>query len=210
MGKGKIMSCPRDELGRFIEGYHYSPSTEFLKGENNLGWKDGISNDPDYKHLHYIKNREKYLKSAKNRNGQKKEEISKYYRGWRKKNLTSLSDYYRTWRENNRERDNGRKRTWVKNHLDRRRKQVRISNLMRAHLLRAVGSFTYEEWEILKRKHNYTCPTCGRKEPEIKLTIDHIIPISKGGTNYIWNIHPLCLQCNVRKGNKLLVANICG
>ena len=61
-----------------------------------------------------------------------------------------------------------------------------------------------EEWENLKKKFNYKCLKCGKKEPAIKLTIDHIIPISKNGKNIIKNIQPLCRSCNSSKGNKII------
>lgn len=67
----------------------------------------------------------------------------------------------------------------------------------------AEGSFSFEQWEELKKKHNYKCVWCKKAEPEIKLEADHIIPLSKNGTNYISNIQPLCRSCNSSKGSKL-------
>lgn len=66
------------------------------------------------------------------------------------------------------------------------------------------GSFTLKEWEIVKKQFNYTCPMCFKKEPEISLTIDHIIPLVQGGDNTIKNIQPLCKSCNCRKGTKII------
>jgi len=63
---------------------------------------------------------------------------------------------------------------------------------------------TFGEWELLKIQYGNTCPCCKKSEPEIKLTIDHIIPLSKGGTNLIENIQPLCLKCNMKKHTKII------
>jgi len=61
------------------------------------------------------------------------------------------------------------------------------------------GFHTLSDWEILKAQYNWTCPACKRHEPDIKLTEDHIIPISKGGSDNIENIQPLCRRCNCSK-----------
>lgn len=63
----------------------------------------------------------------------------------------------------------------------------------------AEGSHTLKEWQELKKKFNYKCAICGEKK---LLTKDHIKPLSKGGTDYIENIQPLCRNCNSKKNNK--------
>lgn len=56
---------------------------------------------------------------------------------------------------------------------------------------------------IIYKKYDLTCCKCGHKNGEgkdIPLHIDHIIPISKGGTNTIENYQLLCNSCNSKKG----------
>lgn len=64
---------------------------------------------------------------------------------------------------------------------------------------RALGPICLDDWRDIKRRYGYRCPACGVPEPDIVLTIDHIIPISLGGTNDPQNLQPLCKSCNSRK-----------
>lgn len=75
-----------------------------------------------------------------------------------------------------------------------------ISANRRAREMKAEGHHTVGEWNLLKIQHNFRCVFCRRQEPEIKLTRDHIIPLARGGSNWIENIQPLCGKCNSRKG----------
>ena len=76
--------------------------------------------------------------------------------------------------------------------LDLRKKRIKES-----------GSFhTLGEWENLKAQYDWTCPCC--KTKGLNLTRDHIIPISKGGSDNIENIQPLCKSCNSKKHTKTI------
>jgi len=66
----------------------------------------------------------------------------------------------------------------------------------------AVGDHTLQEWIELKEKTGNKCVSCHKSENEVVLTEDHIVPLSKGGTDYIDNIQPLCLSCNCKKMTK--------
>ncbi len=78
--------------------------------------------------------------------------------------------------------------------LNRNRRMLKLS---------IAGSHTLGDWEELKRMYNYRCPCCLISEPKITLTEDHIVPISRGGSNNIENIQPLCRSCNSRKHTQI-------
>ncbi len=61
------------------------------------------------------------------------------------------------------------------------------------------GFHSEKEWLELKKSCNFTCLSCKKAEPEIKLTRDHVLPLLLGGTNDIKNIQPLCQLCNSKK-----------
>lgn len=104
----------------------------------------------------------------------------------------------------------GRKCHFWKGGISTYERSLFLNSQYRARKQQAVGSYTFDEWELLKKQYGYTCPACGRKEPKIKLTFDHIIPLSKGGSNYIENIQPLCKNCNSKKHTKIVRYKIKG
>ena len=60
--------------------------------------------------------------------------------------------------------------------------------------------------EKIKQRDNYTCKKCALSsydEPNLLLEIDHIIPVSKGGTTTEENLQTLCWKCNRHKSNKI-------
>src|SRR5512141_1816722 len=49
----------------------------------------------------------------------------------------------------------------------------------------------------------YTCQYCGGQPSKHELTVDHVIPRSRGGTTVWENVVAACAPCNRRKGDRL-------
>jgi len=58
-------------------------------------------------------------------------------------------------------------------------------------------------FEVFKRD-SFTCQYCGQKSPDVVLEIDHITPVSDGGTNDILNLVTACKACNSGKSDRPL------
>ena len=50
---------------------------------------------------------------------------------------------------------------------------------------------------VVFRRDNHKCLKCGAEDG---LSIDHIVPVSKGGQNTLGNLQTLCMPCNISKG----------
>ena len=60
--------------------------------------------------------------------------------------------------------------------------------------------------EVFKRD-GYKCCECSKTKEETSLEIDHIIPISRGGTDELENLQTLCTACNLAKSNRIFRAS---
>ena len=61
-------------------------------------------------------------------------------------------------------------------------------------------------FEVFKRD-KFTCQYCGASAPDVILEVDHINPVSKGGTDDLFNLITSCRDCNRGKRNKKLSDN---
>lgn len=98
---------------------------------------------------------------------------------------------------------------WYQNHKLKSGNVVKINESNRRVKLKkrkVEGSHTVEEWNALLEKHEYRCFYCKElmtlEEGKRRITRDHVIPIEKGGTDFIENIVPACKSCNGKKGSK--------
>lgn len=70
----------------------------------------------------------------------------------------------------------------------------------RARKLAAGGNYTRKEFRELCAKYDHRCLCCGERFD--KLEADHVTPLSRGGSNGIENIQPLCRGCNRKKADR--------
>lgn len=157
----------------------------------------------DYFKKHYQKNRERILEQHKEYYSNNKQLFRKSAQAWREKNREKEKQLDAARRKKNRQKLRDQSAKW----RDEHRAWFNLKSKTYIHERRALlknsgGSFTTKELEELKKKQKGFCPSCMKRVGNKKLTIDHIIPLTKKGPNTIRNIQLLCKPCNSSKHTK--------
>ena len=115
---------------------------------------------------------------------------------WRIKNLDKARAHNRKSWHKNREVNLQRKKVWNQNNKDK--------ILEKEHRRRALvnNCTTYKiTKKDLRRIKRGPCMACGSTE---SIQMDHIIPLSRGGSHGIGNLQPLCKPCNISKNARFM------
>lgn len=125
--------------------------------------------------------------------------VGEQIKQWRRENPEKVKASTASWWARNPEKRSQYNREF----RERYPEKIRVHNEnRRARERNAKGKFTYGEWLQLVEKYGRVCLCC--KRSDVKLTADHVIPLSVGGDNSIGNIQPLCGRCNSKKANKVI------
>lgn len=117
---------------------------------------------------------------------------------WRAANPDRVKENRRLWSEGHRDQERSNTAAWKKANPEHNRA---LSQAYRASKLKASGSFGPDEIVQLLEKQRSKCVNC-KASIKHKRHIDHIMPLSRGGSNGIKNIQLLCPSCNSSKNAK--------
>lgn len=153
----------------------------------------------ELKRVHQKANPQKYKETLRRYRETYREELNAKARERRQQDLEHYREIGRKSREKHAKERNAYQREYGKANRDN---LTLYTNSRRARKLEAEGLHTDQEWQNLKAFYDFKCLCCGKQEPEIKLTRDHVLPLTQGGTDSIDNIQPLCARCNSKKNYK--------
>lgn len=100
-------------------------------------------------------------------------------------------------RKEQRQRANARYKRTAKGKAMKYRQYAKRKGAM----LASENPLTAAEWLAILQAAKHRCHYCRKKR---KLTIDHVIPLSKGGQHTRMNVVPACQPCNSQKRDRIL------
>ena len=195
-------ACPRPKRKRRAEGMHYMPCMPCARGHlaprfSSTGQCTACLKE--WKKLWRASNPDKA-----------KAEIQR----WREKNKERIADAYREWRLQNLDFNIKRCQQWRE---DNPEKHLASKSRRRALELNAEGAWAGSDIGDMRSRQGNRCYWCCVSLKGIPTEVDHVIPLSAGGSNWPENLCLACRPCNRLKNQRMpldfvlrLITNRCG
>lgn len=150
----------------------------------------------EYNRRYYAANSERAKERARADYVQNRETRLATARFWKAKNADCVIAYNASYYAHNRDVLLERAKSRQKEHPESWR---RASHKRRVRLAQVLGFHSDAEWSEIASRQEWRCAICRRRR---KLERDHIVPLSRGGSDYAFNIQGLCKPCNSGKRDK--------
>lgn len=202
---GLCLSCYRAGWRENNSDYHRQWRKKNLKKvkESQKRWRlnhpEKSKQNKSWHKEYYRKNRKKKLDQVKKYYEANTEKVKENQKRWRQANTEKRSQYQKQYLKNNKEKIRIISKKWQQNNPDKIRE---YHHKRRANGIIKKGIISKLINENIFRYGIITCEHC-KKSCSNNFHIDHIIPVSKGGTNEYNNLQILCAKCNLIKATEI-------
>lgn len=148
------------------------------------------------KHVYYLDNLEKLTEKNHEYREENKEALRAYYGVYYLKNLDKITRKSIAYRETHQEELALYQREYRRAHPEKSQTNTRQRRAQKANA--PQNDLTHAQWLEIQAAQDHCCYYCG-KRCKGKLTQDHIIPLSKGGSHTVSNVIGACRSCNSKK-----------
>jgi 5-methylcytosine-specific restriction endonuclease McrA len=162
---------------------------EYLRGKTREWHRNNPEKSKAYRKKWYDETREKRNEARRAYYRKNREAVLEKQRLWWKSNPEKATALYRKnvpkakqWRHAN--------PVMARNTWNRRRE--RVAATLDKEAINVLS-------QLISSAGRLQCGICGKNMPKTDRTLDHIIPLSKGGTGDVWNLRIVHRRCNILK-----------
>lgn len=172
----------------------------------------------EYNANYYAANKDRIAESSKKWRAENRKSIIDRRKAYRESNRDAINQKVREWRERNPGYEQPNREAYQEKWYEENK--VRLSGIRKAHFQNnrgmyrasrlnriareksAEGRHSASDVENILMDQGHKCANCKRCVIVIGYHVDHIQPLSKGGSNWPRNLQILCATCNLKKSNK--------
>lgn len=148
---------------------------------------------------HYAANQDRMIEKSRKWYHANKEKAAQRAKRYRAENIDAISEKQKEYRSNNKEKVAEYMKKWWRDNPEKRKEHKSRRRWLKKN---AKGSHTADDIKAQYKRQKGRCYYCDCKVGK-SYHVDHVIPLTRGGSNGPENIVIACQFCNISKKDKM-------